>query len=83
MKTLKQETTTKDYFKDGVRTTESFIYYYDTEEERNAHLTEMHNKGYEDTGQVRKCFDLFNLEDYVWYGKYYKITEERRNDENV
>ncbi len=84
MKILKQEKTTKTHFEDSVFVEQILIYHYDTREERQVHLAEMQDKGYEDTGQVRKTNDINDISKYVWYAEYYRrYTEERQGDKDV
>lgn len=46
---------------------------YDSEDERNRHVKNMEEMGFECTGQIKKSDSLLHeIPSYYWYGKFIK-----------
>ena len=52
-------------------------YFYDTEEEREDHVSKMGKDGWECSGQVRRNLteSFYKPSEWRWYGKYFKYEE--------
>lgn len=73
-----KEIVTKKYRKDSVLIETVMQYHYDSEEERNAHLEEMHKNGYHNSGQVKDNIGTTLDPHYVWFGSYFKYETLNR-----
>lgn len=48
-------------------------FYYDSEDEKIKHCSEMECNGYKDSGQVKENLGTIMKPEHVWFGSYYKF----------
>lgn len=71
MKLIK-ETIIKKYRENDILIETIKQFYYDSEDEKIKHCSEMECNGYKDSGQVKENVGTVMKPEHVWFGSYYK-----------